>query len=327
MKLKLYIFFILLPSMATIHTQKEPFNTKIGYAEASLNAPVDKSIYVDAISEKIHITAEISKSTPYLNQGFIIEHKMYVSPDISINNWKETGSLKFTDFWSQNISEKPFKIYEGTYKGKSYRYVILKRTVLYAQKTGKLTIDPLTLNISTTIPTKERDAFGRFITEKVDITVASENKIVNVKPLPLEGKPHNFTGAVGAYDFVVKADKNPLHTSEIFQISVAVKGNGNLPLFDLPNPNVSDKLKISQPENADEIHSNLTGVNGLKKNVYTLKVTTHNEKYTILPITFNYFNPTTERYESKTSDEYIIEVTSNGKQEIQGKINKKNKNH
>ncbi|MEP0263264.1 BatD family protein [Dokdonia sp.] len=327
MKLKLYILFILLPSMGTIFTQNGPFNTKAEYAEVSMNASIDKSKHIDIASEKIHVIAEISKSNPYLNQGFVLEHKMYVSPDISINNWKEIGSLKFTNFWSQDIAEKPFKIHEGKYKGKPYRYVILKRTVLYPQKTGELTIEPLTLNISTTVPTKERDAFGRFVTEKIDITVASENKIVDVKPLPLEGKPNNFTGAVGTFDFTVKTDKNPLHTSEIFQISVTVKGNGNLPLFNLPNPNVSNKLKVSQLESADEIRSDLTGVNGLKKNVYILKVITHNEKYTIAPITFNYFNPKTERYESKTSDEYVIEVTSNGKQEIRGKINKKNKNH
>ncbi|MFT5891861.1 MAG: hypothetical protein ACI9Y7_001968 [Dokdonia sp.] len=316
MKLNLYILYIFLLSTAAIFTQDGPFNTKAAYTEIGMNVSVDESKYIDIVSEKIHITAEVSKSNPYLNQGFIIEHKMYVSPDISINNWKEIGSLKFIDFWSQNIAEKQFNIHEGEYKGKPYRYVILKRTVLYPQKTGELTIEPLTLDISTTVPTKERDAFGRFVTEKVDITVASENKTVDVKPLPLEGKPDNFTGAVGAFDFTVKTDKNPLHTSEVFQISIAVKGNGNLPLFDLPNPNVSNKLKVSQPENADEISSDLTGVSGLKKNVYTLKVTTHNEKYIISPITFSYFNPKTERYERKTSDEFVIEVTNNGKQEI-----------
>ncbi len=306
MKLKFHILYILLLSMAAICTQGGTFDAKTAYTEVAMNESVDTSKYIDIASEKIHITTEISKSNPYLNQGFVIEHRLYVPLDISINNWKEIGSPQFTDFWSQNIAEKQFKIHEGKYKGKPYRYVVLKRTILYPQKAGELTIAPLTLNISTKIPTKERDVYGRFVTEEIDITVASENKTIAVKPLPLEGKPDNFTGAVGAFDFTVKANKNPLHTSEVFQVSVAVKGNGNLPLFDLPNPNVSNKLNVSQPENADEIHSDLNGVSGLKKNVYTLKATTHNEKYTILPMTFSYFNPKTERYEHKTSDEFVI---------------------
>lgn len=286
--------------MAAIFTQGESFDTKVDYAEVGING------FVDIVSEKIHITTEISKNNPYLNQAFTIEHRMYVPLDISITNWREIGSLKFADFWSQNIAEKQFKIHEGKYKGKHYRYVILKRTVLYPQKTGKLTIESLSLSISTTVPTKERDAFGRFITEKVDITVASENKSVDVKPLPLDGKPDNFTGAVGVFDFTVKTNKNIVHTAEAFQIIVEVKGNGNLPLFDLPNPNVSNKLTLSQPENADEMSSDSNGVSGLKKNVYTIKATTHNEKYIISPITFSYFNPKTERYEYKTSDQFVI---------------------
>ena len=328
MKLKLYILCsIILLSIATVSAKDTCFTEKVAPIEIMIHDATDTSEYEKIALEKVHVTTEISKSNLYLNQGFIVEHKMYVSPDISISNWKEATSLKFTDFWSQNISEKEFKIQEGTYKGKPYRYVTLKRTVLYPQKTGELTIKPLTLNISTRVPTKERDPFGRFLMENVTITVASENKTVNVKPLPLEGQPADFTGAVGAFDFTVITDKNPLLTSEIFQISISVKGNGNLPLFDLPDPNVSNRLNISQPENADAMSSDLNGVNGLKKNIYTLKVTKLDEKYTIPPISFSYFNPKTERYERKTSDAFIIEVIRNEKQEIRLNINKKDTNH
>jgi hypothetical protein len=37
---------------------------------------------------------------------------------------------------SQNIDIKQLEVEEGTYKGERYRYIILKKAVLYPQKSG-----------------------------------------------------------------------------------------------------------------------------------------------------------------------------------------------
>ena len=274
---------------------------------AAVDKPKDGNDAAYIASEKIHLVAEVSKSSPYLNQAFTVVYKLYVSPETSVSNWREIDSPKFSDFWSQNIDEKQFKIYEGEYQGEPYRYVILRRTVLYPQKTGKLNIEPLSLSVSVAVPTNRRDIFGRFLTQNANITVAAKNRTVNVKPLPLEGRPDDFTGAVGEFDFTVKTDKNSLDASEAFQLSVEANGNGNLKLFDLPKPNLPSKLEVYEPENADRVRTNLGGMSGLKRSTYTV-VPAYKGKYPIPPISFSYFNPKTERYERKTSDEIVIEV-------------------
>ncbi|MFT5891862.1 MAG: hypothetical protein ACI9Y7_001969, partial [Dokdonia sp.] len=274
---------------------------------AAVNKPKDGNDAAYIASEKIHLVAEISKSSPYLNQAFTVVYKLYVSPETSVSNWREIDSPKFADFWSQNIDEKQFKIYEGEYQGEPYRYVILRRTVLYPQKTGKLNIEPLSLSVSVAVPTNRRDIFGRFLTQNANITVAAKNRTVDVRPLPIEGKPDDFTGAVGAFDFTVKTDKKSLDASEAFQLSVEAKGNGNLKLFDLPKPNLPSKLEVYEPENADRVRTNLSGMSGLKRSTYTV-VPAYKGKYPIPAISFSYFNPRTERYERKTSDEIVIEV-------------------
>ncbi|WP_299674985.1 BatD family protein [uncultured Dokdonia sp.] len=274
---------------------------------AAVDRPKDGNDAAYIASEKIHLVAEVSKNSPYLNQAFTVVYKLYVSPETSVSNWREIDSPKFADFWSQNIDEKQFKIYEGEYQGEPYRYVILRRTVLYPQKTGKLNIEPLSLNVSVAVPTNKRDIFGRFLTQNASITVAAKNRTVNVKPLPLDGRPDDFTGAVGEFDFTVKTDKNSLDASEAFQLSVEAKGNGNLKLFDLPKPNLPSKLEVYEPENADKVRTNLSGMSGLKRSTYTV-VPAYKGKYPIPPISFTYFNPKTERYERKTSDEIVIEV-------------------
>ncbi|WP_299761424.1 BatD family protein [uncultured Dokdonia sp.] len=286
---------------------------------AAVDKPKDGNDAAYIASEKIHLVAEVSKSSPYLNQAFTVVYKLYVSPETSVSNWREIDSPKFSDFWSQNIDEKQFKIYEGEYQGEPYRYVILRRTVLYPQKTGKLNIEPLSLSVSVAVPTNRRDIFGRFLTQNANITVAAKNRTVNVKPLPLEGRPDDFTGAVGEFDFTVKTDKNSLDASEAFQLSVEANGNGNLKLFDLPKPNLPSKLEVYEPENADRVRTNLGGMSGLKRSTYTV-VPAYKGKYPIPPISFSYFNPKTERYERKTSDEIVIEVM-NGPVDATANIN------
>lgn len=276
---------------------------------AAVDTPKDGNDAAYIASEKIHLVAEISKSSPYLNEAFTVVYKLYVSPETSVSNWREIDSPKFADFWSQNIDEKQFKVYDSEYEGEPYRYVILRRTVLYPQKTGKLDIEPLSLNVSVSVPTNRRDIFGRFLTQNANITVSAKNRTVDVRPLPLEGKPDDFTGAVGAFDFTVKTDKRSLDASEAFQISVEANGNGNLKLFELPKPNLPSKLEVYEPENEDRVRTNLSGMSGLKKSTYTV-VPSYKGKYPIPPISFSYFNPKTERYERKTSNEIVIEVNN-----------------
>ena len=82
-------------------------------------------------------------------------------------------SPRYNDFWSQNIEVNRQNVKEGKYKGENYRYVILKKTVLYPQKTGKLSIEPLTLDVSVEVPSKRRDVFGRLMMTTTNRTVTA----------------------------------------------------------------------------------------------------------------------------------------------------------
>ena len=277
-----------------------------------VTAAVDKpgSGNSDALSkaaENIHLVAEVSKGSPYLNESFTIVYKLYVSERSSVSNWREIDSPKYTDFWSQSIDEKEVKVQNGEYKGEPYRFVVLRRTVLYPLKSGKLNIEPLSLSVTVDVPTNRRDIFGRRMSKRENITVSAKNRTINVKPLPVNGKPDDFTGAVGNFDFSVTTNKEQLDATEAFEINVEVKGNGNLKLFDLPTPIFPSKLEVYEPENQDKVRTNLSGMNGLKRNKYTV-VPQYKGKYPIPSISFSYFNPKTKRYERRNAKEIVIDV-------------------
>jgi hypothetical protein len=43
------------------------------------------------------------------------------------------------------------------FEGQNYRYVVLKKVVLYPQKSGKLDIEPLSMDIDVQLPSNRRD--------------------------------------------------------------------------------------------------------------------------------------------------------------------------
>ncbi|MGJ5641657.1 BatD family protein [Formosa sp. S-31] len=258
-------------------------------------------------SENIHLVAEVSKANPYLNEAITVVYKLYVSPNTGVSNWREIDNPRYNDFWSQNIDIKGLKVQNGDYKGESYRYVVLRKTVLYPQKTGKLKIEPLSLDITVDVPTNRRDIFGGRLMTQVHKTVSAGERVINVKPLPEQGKPIDFTGAVGNFDFKVTTSKNELKASESLDLKVEVSGNGNLKLFELPKVNLPSSLEVYEPEHNENVQTSLAGMQGRISDNYTV-VPQFKGKYPIPSITFSYFDVKTESYKRISSDEIVVNV-------------------
>jgi len=273
---------------------------------AAVDKPTDGDSSQIIAEDNLHLVAEVSKANPYLNEALTVVYKLYVSPRVSVSNWRELDSPKYNDFWSQSIDIKQLRVENGEYRGEPYRYVVLRKTILYPQKTGELNIEPLTLSIAVDVPSERRDIFGSRIYKTVNKTVAADNKQIKVKELPA-GKPANFTGAVGKFDFNVTASKNTLNAGESLQAKVEVKGNGNLKLFNLPELTAPSSLEMYDPERTENVNTNLNGMQGSISETYTV-VPTQKGKYPIPALSFSYFDPSSESYKTQTSGELLINV-------------------
>ncbi len=273
---------------------------------AAVDKPTDGNNTEITAEDNLHLVAEISNASPYLNQAITVVYKLYVSPRVSVSNWRVLDSPKYSDFWSQNIDIQQLRVEEGEYRGEPYRYVVLRKTILYPQKSGELDIEPLTLSVAVDVPSDRRDIFGSRIYKTVNKTVAADNKKIDVKPLP-EGKPANFTGAVGNFDFSVNTTKNELNAGESLQAKVQVKGKGNLKLFDLPELTAPPSLEMYEPERSENVNTNLQGMQGSITENYTI-VPTKKGKYPIPALSFSYFDPETGTYKTQSSNEIMINV-------------------
>lgn len=306
----------------------------IGQAAIEIDGQRYKSVPVDVIvteaveipkdgnnadylaSENVHLVAEVSNTNPYLNEAITVVYKLYVSNQVSItSNWREIDSPKYADFWSQTLDQKgQLQIYEGQYRGEDYRYVILRTAVLYPQKTGELSIEPLTLDVPIDVRSNRRDFFGRFMTTRVNKTISAGRRTIDVKPLPLDNRPEDFTGAVGYFDFDTSISRSELDAQESLEYSVTVRGEGNLKLFELPKPQFPNAFEVYEPARNDKISTRNEGMRGSVTEVYTL-VPQNQGNYPLPTLSFSYFDPNLERYITKTTEDHVVQVINGPEQE------------
>ncbi|HQK40447.1 MAG TPA: BatD family protein, partial [Flavobacterium alvei] len=248
----------------------------------------------------LYLVAEVSKANPYVNEPITVVYKLYVSYDIGVSNWRELDKPKYNDFWSQNIDVKQLVVEQGMFKGEKYQYMVLRKTVLYPQKSGKLVIEPLSLDIDVQLPTNRRDMFGRVLLTNGNKRVSTGTKTINVKALPEAGKPADFSGAVGKFDFRVIPSKTNLKSGESLDLLVNVTGSGNMKLFNLPKPVVPNSLEMYDPVHDEKINTTLSGMSGKIADKYTI-IPQFKGKYPIKPLQFSYFDLGSGTYKTITS--------------------------
>ncbi|MRI01354.1 protein BatD [Kriegella sp. EG-1] len=275
----------------------------------AVDKPSDQMTAHDVADESLHLVAEVSNARPYMNEAITVVYKLYFGQQIGISNYRPLDNPTYNNFWSQDIPITRLNAQNGTYDGKPFRYVVLKRVVLYPQKSGKLEIEPLSLEITADVPTQKRDFFGGRIYSQANKTVSAGKRTINVKALPENGKPANFNGAVGNFDFKVTASKKTLNASESLQAKVEVSGKGNLKLFKLPEPILPSSLEVYEPEFDENVKTTISGMQGKVANNYTI-VPAYKGKYPIPSISFSYFDPSTAKYNTIDSEEILIDVIS-----------------
>ncbi|PKH66649.1 BatD protein [Flavobacterium sp. ALD4] len=282
----------------------DPVKINVTAAVEQPRDPNDSSISVD---DNLYLIADISKINPYVNEPITVVYKLYFSNNIGISNFRELNKPKYNDFWSQNIEIKQLTAEEGMFKGENYRYIVLKKAVLYPQKSGKLTIEPLSLDIDVQLPTNRRDVYGRVVIAEDSKRVSAGSKTINVRALPEAGKPLDFSGAVGNFDFKVTPTKTSLKNGESLDLIVSVTGKGNMKLFSLPKPVVPNALEMYDAVHSENVNTSLSGTSGKISDSYTI-IPQYKGNYPVKAMEFSYFDPRSGKYKTINAPEVMVTV-------------------
>lgn len=266
------------------------------------------------IDEKtLFARASINKSNPYQGEQVIITYKIYTQVPISQFTIDKLPGNK--GFWAEDLSEgRKVKQYEETIDGRRYQVAEIRRGALFAQESGKLTVEPLDLNVLAMVQSQRRrtgsiwDLFDDpfFNAHQAVERPLSTNRIsVNVRPLP--NVPADFSGAVGRFDVKGGLNLDRVKANEAVSYRITVNGSGNLMLIDAPKPEFPSAFEVYDPQINDNIKKGENGISGSRTYEWVLIPRTKG-KYTIPAYNFTYFDPQSGQYVTRRVEAQTIDV-------------------
>lgn len=139
-----------------------------------------------------------------------------------------------------------------------------------------------------------------------DVTMKSVDQEIEVRPLPTEGRPAGFTGAVGQFKFDRVEIPTTWRTGEPQQISARLSGSGNFALMKAPELTPVESWK-TYPGKDEFTPGDQASFSGSKNFQFSAVPRKGGAQEAALK--FSYFDPAAESYKTLTSDSKALQVS------------------
>lgn len=263
---------------------------------------------VDLGRENLFVRVDLSNQNVYRGEQIVATVKLYINPNINLGGFDEVNLPTYEGFYTQDIEiPQQINLTREVYNDKIYQVGVLKKTILFPQQNGKITIEPFDLSLLIQQRVKPRSFFDDFFSSyrTVRAKITSSPTTVNVKNLPAE--PDHFMGGVGNFNITSSISSENVTTNDAVTLTVKINGTGNIRLIRNPELTLPTDFEIYDPRATDNVSASENGVSGTKTIEYLFQPRFEGD-YTIPGITFAYFNPKTNRYETKSTKAYLLQV-------------------
>jgi len=270
---------------------------------------------VDLGKDNIFVRVAMSKRNVYRGEQIIASVKLYVNPNIPIAGFDEVNLPTYEGFYTQDIEiPQQINFTREVYNDKIYQVGILKKTILFPQQNGQLVVEPFSLALLVQQQVKARSFFDDFFSthRTVKATITSSQVNVNVKDLP--AAPANFLSGVGNFNIKSDISSNQVTTNDAVTLTVKISGTGNIRLIKNPELQLPADFEVYDPRATDNVRTTDNGATGTKTIEYLFQPRFEGD-YTIPAIKFAYFDPAGGKYITKSTPEYLLNVTKGSEEQ------------
>jgi len=316
------------PATASSVFDDDPFATKSQKQAARQQQAAQPKV---DLGNAIFIKVDVDKRAVRLGEQVTAIYKLYARVPMNVAISKLPS---LNGFWTQDFDiPKQQKPVEEVVNGQKYQTFILKKSALFPQQSGKLTLDVAEAEGTAHIPVQVqhrslfddpifqqafggtlmmsdpffRDPFAETGFEQIPVHLKSSPVQITVSELPDKDKPADFTGAVGSYTVSGKLDKDQLTTDDVATLKLTISGSGNLKLFTAPALNLPTGLDSYEPNVLDTIMGRTTKISGEKIVTYSIAPRAPGN-YDIPPLTLSWFDPESGTYKSAATPAYHLHV-------------------
>jgi hypothetical protein len=261
-------------------------------------------------NEDLFVRVIVDKTSLYQGEHVVASIKFFSK--LNISAIENIDYPSFGGFFRQDIETQPLRsLQRENVNGQIYLTGVIQKMVLFPQKSGQLTIDPLTLQCIAQVQVNRRsrsvfdDFFGPSVQE-VRKKVKSKPININVKPLP-GNKPDSYQGAVGNFTFKASVDKNRVKSNDAVSLKYVITGNGNLKMIEPLKPEFPADFETYDPKVNVNATVSVNGVSGTKTIEYLI-IPRHSGNYKIPSVDFTYFDTQSKQFKTVPSGEFEITV-------------------
>lgn len=245
---------------------------------------------------EVFVTLELSRSKGYVGDQVVLYYMLYSrTPNVE----PQYDLPKLEGFWAEEIplTNKGWLDRFETVNGLRYHVAIIKRQLLFPQRSGKIRIAPYSVKA-----TMDRSFLNRGRTAEV-VSNAIEYTAME---LPADA-PAGFNGAVGELEMVVKADRTSVKADEAIELSIRFTGKSNLTLLQAPTVDFPNDFEVYDPKVTDRISVSESGMSGQREFQY-LVIPRSEGSHELEPITFTYFDTKAGSYRTLRSETLSFDV-------------------
>lgn len=260
-------------------------------------------------NDNLFVRVNVDKTHVYKGEQLIATVKLYISPNVPLNGFDDVKLPSYEGFWTKDI-DVPTQVNftREVYNGRIYQVGVLKKTILFPQQTGVIKISPFEITCLVRQRIRQQQSFFDDFFDNyrvVKAKVVSDPVNISVKDLPTA--PANFSGAVGNFNFSGEIDKTNAKTNEAITLKLTVSGKGNLSLINPPKLNLPQDFEAYDPKTTDRTRADDNGLTGSVTFEY-LFIPRYAGNFTIPAVPFDFFNPETGRYETRTTEPYQLKI-------------------
>lgn len=254
------------------------------------------------------IRALVSKNNIYEQEGFTVTFRLYTTLDV-VN----FGKIQFPEFEGFMVEEVDLPVNKQLkmerYNGKNYYTADLRKTLLFPQRSGEITIPEGSLEMVFSVASgKKVSTF--FGTQEVMVDVKKALKTnpltVQVNPLPAD-KPESFSNAVGTFTWEPSISNTEVKANEAITLTLEISGTGNLKLIRNPEVHFPDNFERYDPTVDNAFNVTTNGLTGVRKITY-MAIPRYEGDYTLPPVEFIYFDLNRNSYQRLATPEYNLQI-------------------
>lgn len=274
----------------------------------SASSNLDEASGPKRFNSDFTVWANVSKTKAYVGEPIVVEYWLYdfgALRQMEVQKWPS-----FNNFWKDDLEITTRFDFDEIYEqNQQMRRAFLGRFALFGIKPGKFELDRLVVRGQYISGTSNQ---GFFQTQQYRTgTHGSQDVKLEILPLPADGKPNPFSGAVGNFRLKLQADKTVVaqHSPLIFTLTVEGEGNyqaiDSIPLILPKDFEVYEKKTLARAPAPLGESRNLES----RKSFQITVIPRREGKFVLEPTKWNFFNPVRETYQNVETDSLEIEVT------------------